>query len=112
MKLLGSIVKNKLFNCIFDFIWLIVNLFLIIWIYFQTDATSNAMCGSSFLDVYALDDFENGTFNPLMGNSNVNGFTTTDATAFVMKAFQFAETTDQEFTLVSFKWFLFKSKFY
>ena len=60
------------------------------------------MCGSSFLDVYALDDFDNGTFNPLMGNSNVNGFTTTDATAFVMKAFQFAETTDQEFTLVSF----------
>ena len=70
-------------------------------IHFKTDATSNAVCGSSFLDVYALADYDNGTWNPLMGKSNVNGFTTTDATAFVMKAFQFAESTDQEFTLVS-----------
>ena len=69
--------------------------------YIKTDPNSGALCGSSFLDVYPLPDFNDNTFNPLMGRSNSTlGFTDTDAASFVMKSFQFAQASQQDFTLV------------
>ena len=69
--------------------------------YIKTDPNSGALCGSSFLDVYPLPDFNDNTFNPLMGRSNSTlGFTDTDAASFVMKSFQFAQANQQDFTLV------------
>jgi hypothetical protein len=55
-------------------------------------------CGSTFLDVYPHDDYDLGTGNqPLMGVSNST--TSTDATGFVMKSFQFANSPSEDFTL-------------
>ena len=82
--------------------------------YFKTDSNSGALCGSSFLDVYPLPDFNDNTFNPLMGRSNSTlGFTDTDAASFVMKSFQFAQASQQDFTLVRtiFEFYFFSYEF-